>query len=83
VKNSLRWTQYQVRNGIAIRRYWQLVCCVFTFRWRACRESLEKKPPLGATFKEATEDSPAARASETAVLAGGIIESEKRCLSNY
>jgi hypothetical protein len=29
VKHVLGWSGYQVRSEIAIRRYWQLVCCAF------------------------------------------------------
>jgi SRSO17 transposase len=35
VKHVLGWSDYQVRSDLAIRRHWQLVCCVFTFCWWA------------------------------------------------
>jgi hypothetical protein len=41
VKNSLGWSQYQVRKDLAIRRHWQLVCCAFTFCWWANAGFLE------------------------------------------
>lgn len=33
VKQTLGWSQYQVRSDKAIRRHWQLVCCAFSFCW--------------------------------------------------
>lgn len=33
VKQTLGWSQYQVRNDRAIRRHWILVYCAFTFCW--------------------------------------------------
>jgi len=30
VKQTLGWSQYQVRGDQAIRRHWQLVCCAFS-----------------------------------------------------
>jgi SRSO17 transposase len=33
VKHVLGWSQYQVRQDVAIRRHWQLVCCAFSFCW--------------------------------------------------
>jgi SRSO17 transposase len=33
VKQALGWSQYQVRQDVAIRRHWQLVCCAFSFCW--------------------------------------------------
>lgn len=33
--------------------------CAFVFCWWTCAESLEEKSPPGATFKEATDYSPA------------------------
>jgi hypothetical protein len=35
VKNELGWADFQVRSDRAIRRHWQLVCCAFSFCWRA------------------------------------------------
>lgn len=60
VKQSLGWSQYQVRADIAIRRHWQLICCAFSFCWWAADYSgglelhpssapteVEKKKPAG------------------------------------
>ena len=35
VKHELGWADFQVRADRAIRRHWQLVCCAFSFCWRA------------------------------------------------
>ena len=35
VKQTLGWTEYQVRADRAIRRHWQLVVCAFSFCWWA------------------------------------------------
>jgi DDE superfamily endonuclease len=35
VKGELGWADFQVRGDRAIRRHWQLVCCAFSFCWRA------------------------------------------------
>jgi DDE superfamily endonuclease len=35
VKYALGWNAYQVRNDHAMRRHWALVCCAFSFCWRA------------------------------------------------
>jgi len=35
VKHELGWADFQVRSDQAIRRHWQLVCCAFSFCWRA------------------------------------------------
>jgi len=50
VKNSLGWSQYQVRKDLAIRRHWQLVCCAFTFCWWANAGFLERERERGATW---------------------------------
>jgi DDE superfamily endonuclease len=47
VKNSLGWSQYQVRKDLAIRRHWQLVCCAFAFCWWANASFLEGEAPPG------------------------------------
>jgi hypothetical protein len=38
VKRALGWSAYQVRSDRAMRRHWALVCCAFSFCWRAGRE---------------------------------------------
>jgi len=35
VKGELGWADFQVRGDRAIRRHWTLVCCAFSFCWRA------------------------------------------------
>lgn len=35
VKYALGWNAYQVRKDHAMRRHWALVCCAFSFCWRA------------------------------------------------
>ena len=35
VKHELGWADFQVRADRAIRRHWVLVCCAFSFCWRA------------------------------------------------
>jgi hypothetical protein len=35
VKHELGWADFQVRADRAIRRHWTLVCCAFSFCWRA------------------------------------------------
>ena len=35
VKGELGWADFQVRSDRAIRRHWLLVCCAFSFCWRA------------------------------------------------
>jgi SRSO17 transposase len=35
VKHELGWADFQVRDDRAIRRHWTLVCCAFSFCWRA------------------------------------------------
>ena len=35
VKGELGWADFQVRADRAIRRHWHLVCCAFSFCWRA------------------------------------------------
>jgi hypothetical protein len=35
VKGELGWADFQARSDRAIRRHWQLVCCAFSFCWRA------------------------------------------------
>ena len=35
VKGELGWADFQVRSDRAIRCHWTLVCCAFSFCWRA------------------------------------------------
>jgi hypothetical protein len=34
-KHQLGWADFQVRQDVAIRRHWELVCCAFAFCWWA------------------------------------------------
>jgi SRSO17 transposase len=35
VKQELGWADFMVRSDRAIRRHWTLICCAFSFCWRA------------------------------------------------
>ena len=35
LKQELGWADFMVRADQAIRRHWYLVCCAFSFCWRA------------------------------------------------
>jgi hypothetical protein len=48
VKQELGWADFQVRADRAIRRHWALVCCAFSFCWRAWFAA----PPSGASARE-------------------------------
>jgi SRSO17 transposase len=45
LKRELGWADFQVRSDRAIRRHWQLVCCAFSFCWRAWFAE-QAAPPL-------------------------------------
>jgi hypothetical protein len=51
VKGELGWADFQVRSDRAIRRHWQLVCCAFSFCWRAW--FAEHPPPLRPPAEQA------------------------------
>ena len=40
LKYALGWNAYQVRTDRAMRRHWALVCCTFSFCWRASEEAI-------------------------------------------
>jgi hypothetical protein len=63
VKHELGWADFQVRSDRAIRRHWQLVCCAFSFCWRAWFAEHPAQPvpaapqaaaPMGAARGETT-----------------------------
>jgi hypothetical protein len=63
VKHELGWADFQVRSDRAIRRHWQLVCCAFSFCWRAWFAAHPAQPgpaepqpaaPTGAVWGETT-----------------------------
>jgi len=53
VKGELGWADFQVRSDPAIRRHWQLVCCAFSFCWRAW---FAEHPPPRRPPEEQTAD---------------------------
>ncbi len=67
VKHELGWADFQVRSDRAIRRHWQLVCCAFSFCWRAWFADHPAQPapaepaaaPTGAARGEWTGHQPA------------------------
>jgi hypothetical protein len=71
VKHVLGWSDYQVRSDLAIRRHWQLVCCVFSFCWWAYGRLPTEGPAR-------TEEDPPAESVEgekkesQGVVAGGL-----------
>src|SRR5262245_38364425 len=63
VKHELGWADFQVRSDRAIRRHWTLVCCAFSFCWRAwfaehpaqpAPAELQAAAPTGAARGETT-----------------------------
>src|SRR5215213_2633626 len=44
VKGELGWADFQVRSDRAIRRHWPLVCCAFSFCWRAFLAEQPSRP---------------------------------------
>jgi len=76
VKRELGWADFQVRSDRAIRRHWQLVCCAFSFCWRAWfaehpaqLATAEPAAPTGAAGGEATGRS--CQAARAGLVAGG------------
>ena len=62
VKQELGWADFMVRSDRAIRRHWHLVCCAFSFCWRAW--FAEAAPPCHPTEPSSTPvDAPAAAAA--------------------
>jgi SRSO17 transposase len=62
VKGELGWADFQVRSDRAICRHWQLVCCAFSFCWRAwfAEHPSPRRPP-----EEQTADQAAVRGEGT------------------
>ena len=78
VKGELGWADVQVRGDRAIRRHWQLVCCAFSFCWRAWFAEHPAQPapaepqaaaPTGAARGETTSRQ-SGRARRGGALAG-------------
>jgi hypothetical protein len=61
VKGELGWADFQVRGDRAIRRHWTLVCCAFSFCWRAWFA----EPPPTPSPPDATPASAGARGETT------------------
>jgi len=78
VKQELGWADFMVRADRAIRRHWQLVCCAFSFCWRAwftsAAASAQAEPaaPAGRGENEPgiAPASPSPRQRPTPLLAG-------------
>ncbi len=66
VKGELGWADFQVRSDRAIRRHWTLVCCAFSFCWRAWHA----KPP-SAPLPPDAQPAPAGARGEGAARHGG------------
>jgi hypothetical protein len=62
VKGELGWADFQVRSDRAIRRHWQLVCCAFSFCWRAW---FAEHPPPQPRSAEPAADEAAVRGEGT------------------
>ena len=69
VKQELGWADFQVRSDRAIRRHWALVCCAFSFCWRAWFADTAAPGP-GTAFTPS--ESPAPEAGEKSRPAGGL-----------
>lgn len=75
VKHALGWSDYQVRNDLAIRRHWQLVCLAFSFCWWAygrlpIEEMTEPENDLP------TESVGGGKKEAQGILAGGLEDGE-------
>src|SRR5206468_9086168 len=66
VKQELGWADFQVRADRAIRRHWSLVCCAFSFCWRAWFAA-----PPAAPAREKTPNS-SRRSRRLPVLAADV-----------
>jgi hypothetical protein len=62
IKHELGWSDFQVRSDRAICRHWQLVCCAFSFCWRAW---FAKPPAQPAPAEPAAALTGAARGERT------------------
>jgi hypothetical protein len=67
VKGELGWADFQVRGDRAIRRHWALVCCAFSFCWRAW---FAEPPPARRPPDEQAADQAAVRGEGTRQSAG-------------
>jgi DDE superfamily endonuclease len=79
VKGELGWADFQVRSDRAIRRHWALVCCAFSFCWRAFladHPALPTPPGLQADAPSAARGAQATghrrRTSRQELMAGGL-----------
>jgi len=67
VKGELGWADFQVRGDRAIRRHWTLVCCAFSFCWRAW---FAEHPPPQRPLHQQAADQAAVRGEGTGQPAG-------------
>jgi hypothetical protein len=65
VKGELGWADFQVRSDRAIRRHWQLVCCAFSFCWRAWFTQHPTQPAPAEPVEPQAAASPGAARGET------------------
>jgi hypothetical protein len=65
VKGELGWADFQVRSDRAIRRHWQLVCCAFSFCWRAWFAEHPAQPASAEPVEPQAVASPGAARGET------------------
>jgi hypothetical protein len=67
LKQELGWADFMLRADHAIRRHWHLVCCAFSFCWRAWFTTgppTDDRPPPAAPEPAAPADSDATAAPE-------------------
>jgi hypothetical protein len=76
VKGELGWADFQVRSDRAIRRHWVLVCCAFSFCWRAFIAEQPAAPESQVAAPAAARGATAAghprRTSRPDLVAGGV-----------
>lgn len=68
LKQELGWADFMVRSDQAIRRHWYLVCCAFSFCWRAWFTATG--PPLGPEPRPAPADTAASPDPATTAALG-------------
>jgi hypothetical protein len=76
LKHELGWADYQVRSGRAIGRHWTLVCCAFSFCWRAWFAA--PPPPAEAAGPSRSTAPPTGAAAPPPPPAGGRGEKAAR-----
>jgi SRSO17 transposase len=80
MKDELGWADFMVRNDLAIRRHWQLVCCAFAFCWwqeaRQARQHASVNSPVRKKKPDGTVADAMSLATATAVGAGVVDATE-------